>query len=132
MLEKHHHSISIQNEASVVGCFWSKSCFAVTVTQTGGYNGTGTWPNGSSPASWTYTVKTADGTVTLGVNIQLTKPRSSGAVSPGNGFGLAFYQADGNLQLWDAGEVPNYGYQPFYAATTSGGATTTLFNYPIL
>ncbi len=85
----------------------SVALFAVTVTQTGGYNGTGTWPYGSSPASWTYTVKTADGTVTLGVDIQLTKLRSNGAVNPGNGFGLAFFQANGNLQLWDAGETPS-------------------------
>ncbi len=76
--------------------------FAVTVTQTGGYNGTS-----GSPASWTYTVKTADGTVTLGVNIQLTKPRPNGSMVPGNAFGLAFYQANGNLQLWDAGEIPD-------------------------
>ncbi len=76
--------------------------FAVSVTQTGGYNGTS-----ASPASWTYRVKTADGTVTLGVNIELTKPRPNGSMVPGNAFGLAFYQANGNLQLWDAGEIPD-------------------------
>lgn len=76
--------------------------FAVTVTQTGGYNGTS-----ASPASWTYTVKTTDGTVTLGVNIELTKPRPNGSMAPGNALGLAFYQANGNLQLWDAGEIPD-------------------------
>ena len=76
--------------------------FAVTVTQTGGYNGTS-----ASPASWTYRVQTADATVTLGVNIELTRPRPNGSMAPGNAFGLAFYQANGNLQLWDAGEIPD-------------------------
>ena len=88
---------------TVVSCAAPQTgLFAVTVTQTGGYNGTS-----GSPASWTYTVKTADGTVTLGVNIQLTKPRPNGSMVPGNAFGLAFYQANGNLQLWDAGEIPD-------------------------
>ncbi len=93
--------------------------FAVTVTQTGGYNGTS-----GSPASWTYTVKTADGTVTLAVNIEPTKPRPNGSMAPGNAFGLAFCQANGNLQLWDAGEVPN---GTLYAASTSGGSPTVAF-----
>jgi hypothetical protein len=81
---------------------FSSPVFAVTVTQTGGFNGTS-----ASPASWTYKVMTVDGTVTLGVNISLTRPRPNGSMAPGNAFGLAFYQPNGNLQLWDAGEIPN-------------------------
>jgi hypothetical protein len=79
--------------------------FPVQVTQAGGADGTAT-----SPASWTYTVKTVDGTVTLGTNVALNRPRPNGSMavnSASPAFGLAFMDSTAALRLWDAGEVPN-------------------------
>lgn len=77
--------------------------FVVTVTQVGGSNGTQ-----STAASYTYDVKDLLGN-TLATAVALARPRPNGAVSAGNGYGLAFY--DGNsLKLWDAGEIPGSGH----------------------
>jgi len=76
--------------------------FAVTVTQTGGSNGSKT-----SAASYTYTVKTLDGT-TIGTSVALAKTRPYGLVTAGSSYGLAFYDGT-TLKLWDAGEYPGSG-----------------------
>jgi len=78
--------------------------FAVQVSKDGGADGTAT-----TPASWTYTVKTVDDSITLGTGVVLARPRPNGSMvvwgaSPA--FGLAFYDANGTLRLWDAGEIP--------------------------
>ncbi len=91
------------------GRIWSvtDTTFLVTVQKTGGSDGTQT-----AAASWTYTVKDLSGTVTLGTGVGVARPRSNGSMtaqSGSSGVGLAYYDASGNLQLWDAGEVPNTG-----------------------
>ena len=75
--------------------------FAVNVTRDGGSDGSQT-----TAASWTYTVKTIDGSVTLGTGVAVARPRPNGSMLTGSGFGLAFFDAVGTLRLWDAGETP--------------------------
>jgi hypothetical protein len=81
--------------------------FAVRVEQTGGSDGTS-----STAASWTYTVRDVSSTVTLGTVVAVARPRPNGLMtyqSGSDGFGVAFYDDDGTLKLWDAGEVPTTG-----------------------
>ncbi len=75
--------------------------FAVSVTRDGGSDGSQT-----TAASWTYTVKTVDGSVVLGTGVAAARPRPNGSMIAGGGFGLAFFDSAGTLRLWDAGEVP--------------------------
>lgn len=77
--------------------------FAVSLTRSGGGDGTQT-----TPASWAYTVQSLDNSVTLGTNVSLSRARPNGSmIAAASGFGMAFFDASGNLRLWDAGEVPN-------------------------
>lgn len=81
--------------------------FAVRVEQTGGSDG-----NSTTAASWTYTVRDVSSTVTLGTVVAVARPRPNGLMtyqSGSTGFGVAFYDDDGTLKLWDAGEVPTTG-----------------------
>jgi len=81
--------------------------FAVRVEWTGGSDG-----NSTTAASWTYTVRDVSGTATLGTVVGVERPRPNGKMtyqSGSTGFGVAFYDDDGTLRLWDAGEVPTTG-----------------------
>jgi hypothetical protein len=80
--------------------YYPSLAFGVTVTKTGGSDGTNT-----TAASWVYTVAALDGT-TLGTSIAVARTRPNGSMTYGTGYGLAFYAADGTLKLWDAGENP--------------------------
>lgn len=73
--------------------------FPVEVAKTGGADGTD-----STTATWTYTVASLTGT-TLGTGVPVSRPRPNGSMAFGTTYGLAFYDADGDLVLWDAGEV---------------------------
>lgn len=78
--------------------------FAVKVTQTGGSAGDAT-----TQCSFTYTVKTLDGT-TIGTGMTPQKKRASvGAYEApaANSYGTAFYDEDGDLVLFDPNEVPD-------------------------
>ncbi|NNM84380.1 MAG: hypothetical protein HKL96_01280 [Phycisphaerales bacterium] len=75
--------------------------FAVNITRDGGSDGSQT-----TAATWTYTLKTMDASVTLGTGIVLARPRPNGSMLTNSGFGLAFFDAANTLRLWDAGEVP--------------------------
>jgi hypothetical protein len=82
--------------------------FPVKVQQTGGSQGTGT-----TPASYTYTVRTlawngTSGGETLGTGVAQSRPRPNGRVTfqaGSTGYGVAFYDGS-TLRLWDAGEIP--------------------------
>ena len=76
--------------------------FPVQITRDGGADGTQT-----SPATWTYTVLTVDGSQTLGTRVSPARPRPNGSrivQSPSPAYGTAFY-VSGSLLLWDAGEI---------------------------
>jgi hypothetical protein len=83
--------------------------FPVKIEKDGGSDGTST-----AAASWTYTVKNMDETVSLGTAVSVTRPRPNGLMtyqvgtfSGGNaGYGVGFYNDNGTFVLWDAGEVP--------------------------
>ncbi len=79
-----------------------RSVFPVRVEVDGGADGDGT-----TAASWTYTVTSLPGDE-LGTGVPVTRPRPNGSMvtyaSPGGGYGTAFYDG-GTLVLWDAGEV---------------------------
>ena len=80
--------------------------YPVTVTKTGGSDGTA-----STRASWTYTITSIDG-VELATAVAVVKTRPLGPMHYGDeiadpAYGLAFIDASGAWQLWDAGEVPN-------------------------
>jgi hypothetical protein len=80
--------------------------FPVLVEKTGGSDGSLT-----TVASWTYTVYDFADTV-LATAAPLGHPRPNGMMTyqaGADGYGLAFYGADGALVLWDAGEVPTTG-----------------------
>lgn len=95
--------IGLSSDAKAVVIFSEDNgLFPVTVTQTGGSNGSKT-----SAASYTYTVKTLDGT-TIGTSVALAKTRPYGLVTAGSTYGLAFYDGT-TLKLWDAGEYPGSG-----------------------
>lgn len=91
------------NDGSIVYWFVApNSMFPVTVERTGGLDG-----NVSTKATWTYTVRSLIGGVTLGSNVSVSRPRPYGSMVyqfGSSGYGVAFY--DGAiLRLWDAGEV---------------------------
>ncbi len=76
--------------------------FPVQIEKDGGADGTPT-----APATWTYTVRTLDGSQTLGTLVSVGRPRPNGSrivqtASPA--YGTAFYSS-GSLLLWDAGEI---------------------------
>lgn len=78
--------------------------FPVKVSQTGGSNG-----NKTTAASYTYTVTTMDGNTTLGEDVAVAKTRPNGTMTAGSSYGMAFYDENGDIQLWDAGEVEGTG-----------------------
>jgi hypothetical protein len=82
--------------------------FWVAVQKTGGSNGTQT-----TAASWTYTVREIEfPNSTIGTAIAVTRPRGHGEMdfqAGTTGRGLAYYDANGYLKLWDAGENPALG-----------------------
>ena len=105
--------------------------FPVLVQRDGGADGTDT-----VPAAWTYTVKTLGGLL-LKAAVPLAAPRPKGPATTRDGFGEAFHGADGNLQLWDAGEtysggggsslpVPTALYQVLSVTSFSGASNFTL------
>lgn len=76
--------------------------FAVQVEKDGGTDGDAT-----TKATYTYTVRSLSG-VTLGTLVPQTRPRPYGEMTfqtGDEGYGIAFYAADGSLKLFDAGEV---------------------------
>lgn len=74
--------------------------FAVKVTQTGGSAGTKT-----ASCSYTYTVKDlADQQLGASMTPQKARPWY-GAMKPGSGYGLGFYDASGTFYLYDANET---------------------------
>ena len=81
--------------------------FAVTISQAGGTNGDAT-----SPATWTYHVWPLGGDIEdagsrLASDVALARPRSNGHLIPPEpgGTGLAFRDENGDIALWDAGEI---------------------------
>ncbi|MCC6423550.1 MAG: hypothetical protein IT447_08740 [Phycisphaerales bacterium] len=73
--------------------------FVVKVAKDGGSDG-----SNAVEASWTYTVSTVTGEV-MQTGVAMAVPRIVMAkVTAGSGYGLAFYDEDGNLKLLDAGE----------------------------
>jgi hypothetical protein len=78
------------------------SLFPVAVTKDGGLDST----SATTYADWTYTVKSLDGSVTLGTTIGLARPRPYGSMNFGTTYGIAFYVGT-TLKLWDAGETEN-------------------------
>ena len=88
----------------VLICAAWPAMFPVQVKSDGGADGSQT-----APATWTYTVLSADGSQTLASLTPLARPRPNGSrvvQSASPSFGMAFYSA-GQLILWDAGEVPS-------------------------
>ncbi len=88
----------------VLICAAWPAMFPVQIKKDGGTDG-----SQSAPATWTYTVLSADGSQNLGSLTPLARPRPNGSqiiqtASPA--FGMAFFSA-GQLILWDAGEVPS-------------------------
>jgi len=80
--------------------------FAVQVVQTGGQDA-GPSGNGTVWATWTYDLyQLGGGGDPLGTGLGPTKTRSPGRMVPGDGVGLAYYDENGAIQLWDAGERP--------------------------
>jgi hypothetical protein len=76
--------------------------FGVKVEKDGGAQGTS-----STPATWTYTVRTLLGEV-LGGAVALARPRPNGKMTfqaGSSGYGTAFFDNTA-LGLWDAGEIP--------------------------
>lgn len=84
----------------------SSMLFGVKISQTGGAQGSKT-----SAATYTYLVTDITGEIILGEEVSLARPRPYGRVDVqfDNSFGTAFYDQDGHLRLWDAGEVPKIG-----------------------
>jgi hypothetical protein len=82
--------------------------FAVTVVQTGGKDaGSAPVGNGTTTASWTYDIyRLGGGGDPLGTDLEPTKARSPGRMAAGDGVGMAYYDDNGDIQLWDAGERP--------------------------
>lgn len=83
--------------------FTGNSFFPVKVTQTGGSAGDDT-----TPCSFTYTVKSLDGeTLKTGASPVLRRT-SVGAYSAPSAdtYGQAFWDENGDVQLYDANEVP--------------------------
>lgn len=74
--------------------------FPVLVEYTSGANGSLT-----TKAQFVYTVRSLDGQE-LGTNVPVVKPRPKGFMEYNNGYGSAFYNISGIIQLWDAGETP--------------------------
>lgn len=90
--------------AVVLICAAWPALFPVQVKKDGGADGSQT-----APATWTYTVQSADGRQTLGSLTPLARPRPNGSrivQTAVPSFGMAFYSA-GKLMLWDAGEIPS-------------------------
>jgi hypothetical protein len=83
--------------------------FPVKVEKTGGSDGSTT-----TAASWTYTVRSmawtgTAGGVTLAEGAEQIRPRPNGSMkfqTGSTGVGVA-YREDGEVKLWDAGEVEN-------------------------
>ena len=76
----------------------------VQVIKDGGSDGTQT-----TPATWTYTISSLDGSLTFASQTPLTRPRPAGSSIPPSSspaYGLAFVDASGSWRLWDAGEIP--------------------------
>lgn len=84
--------------------------FPVKVQNDGGADG-----DDDDPATYTYTVRTiqwngTSGGAVLGTAVALGRPRPAGKVivqAGSQGYGMAFYDEDGALVLWDAGEIEN-------------------------
>lgn len=76
----------------------------VQVIKDGGTDGTQT-----TPATWTYTILSLDGSLTFASQTPLVRPRPAGSSIPPAAtpaYGLAFVDAGGTWRLWDAGEIP--------------------------
>lgn len=71
--------------------------FPVDLTQTGGSNG-----NKTTAATWTYTVNDLDGNE-LGTAVSPLKVRPNGTMTAATK-GIAYYDEDGNLVLYDTNE----------------------------
>jgi hypothetical protein len=76
----------------------------VQVLKDGGADGTQT-----APATWTYTIKSVDGSQTFATTVPPARPRPNGSMviqTSTPAFGTAFVDATGTWRLWDAGEIP--------------------------
>lgn len=82
--------------------------FPVRVIMVGGIDGSPT-----TKATWIYDVYDLDGTNRIAQNWPLSRPRPYGSMvyqTASISYGLAFYNSNGDLILWDAGEVPDTYY----------------------